>query len=504
MTTGKQKAARVPVDYIRRAGRWKWPLTVAFLAVTAVALAALAVSGRWKAAASPGPLNRVHAAWENDCATCHKPLSPAGGDNALARTVGGKRPDDSLCQSCHSGAPHHPGREIAEQVGSCGSCHHEHRGRDASLTDLRDSACTACHAKLADHVVGGTTNVAGSIHRFDLDHPEFSLIKAERERLASGGPAVDPGKLKFNHQVHMALGLKHAPGDAKSWTLGDIPADQRERYARQQPENRRDGSDAVQLSCASCHETEGGATPTAGAYLPPVSYERHCQACHPLTIGGALPGVKLPHPLKAADVQRALWGAFVERAAHDQKKSNAAPAAPLPGHSLDPAEEKARAEVEARVREADQFLRREDADNLARQVFEGKNACGLCHQYRPAEGGKGLPEVLPVQVPEVWFKHAGFDHRSHRAVDCVQCHDKAVTSTTNADLLLPGVENCKQCHAERAMKGNQLVGGVRQECTTCHGYHADNGTAKGLADPARGSRRRGTIEELLSGRLGAP
>jgi hypothetical protein len=489
MTTGKQKAARVPVDYIRRAGGLKWWLTGGLAAATALALAGLVVSGHWKAAASPGPLHAVHAAWENDCAACHLPLSPEAGDNAVGRSLGGTRPADALCRGCHTGPPHHPGREIAEEVGSCGSCHHEHRGRHASLTDLRDDACSDCHARLPDHVAGGKTDYAATIHAFDRDHPELALVAADRNR-PPGGKPVDPEHLNFNHQVHLASGLKHAADDARAWTLDDVTGEEeRERYRRQQPEGRRTGSDAVQLTCASCHEPDGGTTPTAGAYLPPVSYQRHCQGCHPLTLGAELPGVKVPHGLQPADVRRVLWGAFVERAS--RRPAPPPPKSPLPGRGLDPAEEAARAEVEGQVNAAERFLYRDDADKLARLVFEGKTACGLCHEYRRPEGGAGPPQVVPVGVPEVWFKHARFDHRSHRAVDCQECHVGAAASTTNTDLLLPGVAVCRKCHAP--------VGGVRSQCMTCHAYHDGDAATKGRAATSRAAPRRGSIDEFLAG-----
>jgi hypothetical protein len=502
MTTGKQKAARVPVDYLKRAGGLKWWLTGVAAVVTVLALAALVVGGRWKAAASPGPLSRAHAAFDNDCGVCHAPFSPVAGENPLAHASGGTHPSDALCRGCHSGSPHHPGREIAEQVGSCASCHHEHRGRDASLTNLRDDACTACHARLTDHVVGGKTDYVATIRGFTLDHPEFRLVKEDTSR-APGGKPVNPEHLKFNHQVHLSAGLKHAPTDARAWTLANVSdKEARERYRRGQPENRRDDSDAVQLSCASCHEPDGGSTPTAGAYMPPVRYDRHCQGCHPLTLGAELPGVTLPHHLQAKDVHRILWGAFIEKAAGEARADAAPPASPLPGHGLNPAEEKARARVEAQAKGAEDFLRLEDVKKLEEYVYRGKTACGLCHEFK-AEGG-GPPQVVPVGVPEVWFKHAWFDHRSHRAVDCQECHAGAAASTTNTDLLLPDIAVCRRCHAPRGVDGNQPVGGVRDNCTTCHAYHDEDAAVRGRADAARGAPRPGTINEFLSGHLRQP
>jgi hypothetical protein len=146
--SGKDKAARVPLGYYEKTGsarrHWAWWVfgALAVLAVTA------GVFGFWKQAASPGPVHSSHAAWENDCSQCHKPLRPTGTSNPLGSR--GKAADE-LCQRCHMGhkeQAHHPGREIESEVGSCASCHLEHRGRNAFLSRVADARCTCCHANL--------------------------------------------------------------------------------------------------------------------------------------------------------------------------------------------------------------------------------------------------------------------------------------------------------------------------------------------------------------------
>src|SRR5467141_2536407 len=47
---------------------------------------------------------------------------------------------------------------------------------------------------------------------------------------------------------------------------------------------------------------------------------------------------------------------------------------------------------------------------------------------------------------------------------CVSCHAKALTSTESSDILLPGIETCKTCHAP----GPEYA---ESRCFECHTYH---------------------------------
>ena len=75
--------------------------------------------------------------------------------------------------------------------------------------------------------------------------------------------------------------------------------------------------DAVQLSCASCHEFATSAPADAirqttarlaasppGAYPLPVSFERHCASCHALPYDPDQPGRSLPHGLAAEPLRQ--------------------------------------------------------------------------------------------------------------------------------------------------------------------------------------------------------
>jgi hypothetical protein len=75
-----------------------------------------------------------------------------------------------------------------------------------------------------------------------------------------------------------------------------------------------------------------------------------------------------------------------------------------------------------------------------------------------------LPEVVPAYVAQGWMPHAKFDHDAHRGFTCRSCHAKALTSTESSDILLPGIETCKKCHAPGPEH-------AESRCFECHTYH---------------------------------
>src|SRR5262249_49478590 len=140
------------------------------------------------------------------------------------------------------------------------------------------------------------------VTRFDGDlnhHPDFRI------------PTEDPGKLKFNHKVHLTEGM------GCGFTLDRIDKTQQGRY-------KAENWGLVKLECSSCHQlenrglgtrdrpltptlTSGLPAPRPGAYMAPIIYEQQCQACHPLTLrpkAGQGPPVTVPHRLQPADVKK--------------------------------------------------------------------------------------------------------------------------------------------------------------------------------------------------------
>jgi predicted CXXCH cytochrome family protein len=87
-----------------------------------------------------------------------------------------------------------------------------------------------------------------------------------------------------------------------------------------------------------------------------------------------------------------------------------------------------------------------------------------------------------VASPLRWLPRARFDHQPHTMLECQSCHP-AAASQAAADVLVPGIQNCQQCHRPR---------GVDQGCTECHDYH----------DWTQAQRVKGRykIEQLRGGR----
>jgi hypothetical protein len=89
-----------------------------------------------------------------------------------------------------------------------------------------------------------------------------------------------------------------------------------------------------------------------------------------------------------------------------------------------------------------------------------KQRCAYCHTVeREADA---LPRIAPTAIPSRWLPHARFDHGAHRPLACGECH-RAAASTETADVLLPSIATCRECHTPQA--------GAGTGCVQCHRYH---------------------------------
>jgi hypothetical protein len=75
-----------------------------------------------------------------------------------------------------------------------------------------------------------------------------------------------------------------------------------------------------------------------------------------------------------------------------------------------------------------------------------------------------LPDIAAANITLRWMPNAKFDHGKHEGFTCVSCHAKALTSTESSDVLLPGIETCKTCHAPGPEH-------AESRCFECHTYH---------------------------------
>ncbi len=410
---------------------------------------------------SPGPLVNAHATWDNNCTACHAGSQPLGGNNWLAALTGQTHAADAQCRTCHAGPAHHAS-EKSDEVAGCATCHRDHHGRHAALSRVPDGDCTRCHSDLARHVDRKPQykDVTAIIR-----HPEFQILRDQ---------AKDPGTIAFNHQLHLSPGMSRAGSApaAAPFRLADIPAEFRERYQQA----GQDDQAPVQLDCAKCHRGDSSEPAVSeeqlaglpknavvrprgsGAYMQPILYEEHCQACHPLTIkriveGGAPAGdVTVRHRLQPAELQELLRGYYT--AQFLAGKLEARPDVmklPLPGK--DPTRD-------AGTKTARELIEKSVTADVA--LMLGASTCQKCH-VSLAHDAERIP---PARIPQVWYEHGKFDHAAHRAVACLECHGGAPTSRTNADVLLPGIDTCRRCHAPAAAGG-----GARFDCTECHRYH---------------------------------
>jgi hypothetical protein len=399
---------------------------------------------------------------------------------------------------------------VAAEVGSCASCHVDHRGRGADISRVADRTCTACHADIAAHrivdVAVPPATVTSPITRFDDEHhPAFA------------GLAADPGRLKFSHGRHMRAGLTFGPpsteaGAARAFTYGMLAAADRQRY---QP-TAAGADDLVQLSCASCHEFGSSLPPDAvralpaalagsppGAYALPVEFERHCAACHQLPFEGLAvqpaagadlvmvkPDSLLPHGLDAAGMARFLESRYLQEALADDPSPLDEPLVRRPLPAARPAEaaaSKVRSVVEAQVGRALAFTRgtcEKCHETVDKPVPEAAHllAAGTDDRAR-------LPwfETEPTRVPVIWLTKARFDHGPHRAYDCLECHAAAAPDAgggqvatlpvgsplDNGIVMISGRESCTACHAPPGHDRftDKPTGGARFDCVECHGYH---------------------------------
>jgi hypothetical protein len=206
--------------------------------------------------------------------------------------------------------------------------------------------------------------------------------------------------------------------------------------------------------------------------MAPTSYEKHCQACHPLTFDLAS-GATVPHGLQPAEVRELLLGHYLSQV--DQGKVRPKkwpPAARLVPDRLAEEEIALRTFLGIKVRLAERVL------------YLGDRACGLCHAF--TTDADGFPtRVLPTGLQGIWFEHAAFDHTAHRAVDCRFCHKGAEQSTSSDNVLLPGITVCLECHAPPAREHATVRAGARTDCAECHRFHDGANPLAGRGSAAR-------------------
>jgi predicted CXXCH cytochrome family protein len=521
---GKWRALRIPFEFHRKLDRLEsrrkvWALA-AIVAGVILFVAAILFHNQTATLYSPGSVANVHAKWNSQCSECHSNSGPMRSDSLAAsfeRSSMGEitlwnRATDRKCQACHpvvtpqtkesvtAGFRHasldkplsiyaHSRYESVEAVESCASCHREHRGSNAMLNIVDDSACTRCHQDLKSFTAahaGYKSEVENSVGRFDATHhPDFDSLKKSHSHI------------QFNHQRHMVPGLR-LPDERGGVKLADLADADRQRYRKA---NQSD-SDWVTLDCESCHApdvSQAAVAPRqAGGDLLGVEYHYrrmptyadNCRACHPLDYE---PGTDktAPHKLPADKIRSILRQAYREQFEAERKQSAAGSGSraqelrsPLiPGHD--------RSDVNA-TRGDDGALDRLVEASVQKAELHLRKRCAECHAFK-SDDASVLPDVEPPSMIAVWFEHASFNHYKHRHKTCVYCHENAAwdgpqPSRQSSDVLVPGQAKCLECHSRLGGKAAGTDAALYR-CVECHTYHGG------------GNRVRPLVEALQAGNL---
>jgi hypothetical protein len=449
--TTKRLAQRIDLNYFKRPTPYKrarlWlSVLVPLLAIGWIAWRGYSHDSR---VYSSGRMSEAHAVLEKQCVVCH--IQKAGEFTSKAA--------DSACLACHDGPVHHE-NEVRAAVPDCAACHGEHRGR-ININAASNQACAECHGDL--HVVGIVKRYATHIRSLEDGHPEFASLRAS---------VKDPGTIQLNHAIHLKPIRRGPNGPMVQLECGDChrPAGMNRDWSY---------ADKAYIVAATSYDrnlsevlpddAHWGPKPLTGREtMMPPEFATACAACHLLTFDKRI-DVGVPHD-KPEVVHAFLVKKFQEYiAAHPgEVRVVRDPNRDLTGKPLQP---------DVRILTPAQWVTERTAD--AEELLWRKT-CKECHLYEilernavtripdfagvePGTTGR-LPTIAPAKIPTRWLPRAKFDHDAHRGFTCVGCHAKASTSREASDVLVPGIENCKTCHAPGPEH-------AESRCFECHTYH---------------------------------
>jgi predicted CXXCH cytochrome family protein len=329
----------------------------------------------------------------------------------------------------HDETPYSDGPLTAQHAilgGNCASCHGQGMGFGRKV---KDQSCLSCHDGPIHNAAQTSSPMCIECH---VEHQGTErLISAQGSQVCTS----------CHSNLQTKTGKPQIATNITSFTQGH-PEFAAVRPGAADPSafkfNHKQHVGDLSQKCGDCHHPSSGdegrtlahAMPGSGqsmrGLMQPVTYQDQCSTCHPLNfddkIADAAPHDKpeVVHAFVTQKLQQYI-------AAH-------------------PSEGSAKSRIE------------EDEKQL------WTTTCERCHNMQIPAGG-GLPTVPETKITRRWFAKAGFDHAAHQELQCVSCHANAATSTKAADVLLPGIQICQQCHGTGGAKG------AAAECTTCHLYH---------------------------------
>lgn len=387
---------------------------------------------------SSGPLSNVHHTPEigENCNTCHLELF--------------ERAPDRGCLECHDGVSAHVDRERVSvphlENTRCASCHAEHNEPPA-LVRNESGLCVDCHRDPGGEAeLTGEGELPDAVSGFSASaHPAFRLAMLRQTGLGgdwrterverSTRDLAETSHLKFPHDIHLD------PEKVESLRTGEP------------------------LDCASCHQLREG-----GEHFVPITMERTCRGCHSLSFDDDFPRKQLPH----GDVQAAIVALeehFIRKYADPELRQDGRQRGRRRPGRTDEAERCQGTPLECGRR----LAQREAANQFTR------SGCVTCHEVSedPERPMEERWRVRQVRLDEDWYPFGRFDHVAHltRSRDgregetaCLACHS-ARQSDAASDILIPGQDNCLQCHGQSGETTVELT------CRGCHEFHLPFRTA---------------------------
>jgi hypothetical protein len=182
-----------------------------------------------------------------------------------------------------------------------------------------------------------------------------------------------------------------------------------------------------------------------------------------------MPDQDVPHHLQPLQLRDFLLGKYAVRNTRDEIVPKLQTMKwPLPGKDFRALEGAAQKKILSDVEAAERFLYTDKVKMAERYLYSGMTTCGLCHTYERTHGEFAPTRIQPTKMPDVWFQSALFNHTVHETADCLQCHQGAGDSTTSADILIPGIDVCRTCHAPSSEVSGNIMAGARYDCAECH------------------------------------
>jgi predicted CXXCH cytochrome family protein len=349
-----------------------------------------------------------------------------------------QRVRDEQCATCHTDVRDHVADFVAAgvQPDRCATCHKEHNDPQYLIV-RRGALCTDCHSQPI--AVPPQTSLDAVTGFAESTHPPFDVhLLAYREggaanglpfvwddRIESPENAIEQSNLKFPHDLHL------------------------------DPQKVLRPRDSVALGCGDCHVLSSDRE-----HFAPVQMETHCRDCHDLRFDEENRERELPHGTPS-EVVYTLKGYF-----YSKFNDPAARPAAQRRRTLRP-----RRDDDCASAPNDCAVAATAAEIVSQFNTRG---CVTCHVVED-NGNANVEQrfdVRPVRLQSDYFPASHFPHDKHLTQGgavgdeaCATCHTSP-TSNDAADVLIPGIATCADCHGDSTVPGKVVL-----ECISCHSYH---------------------------------